>query len=236
MSILHSEIYKNHTLDYDLLRSRMDYKKNILSQLTSVADFNQKKVVEFAAGTGTITQLIAPLAKSVKAFDLSAEMLKLNKARAVESGLENCEFAVADNREIPLPDGIADIALEGWSLGYIVAASGENWKTEIDKVLSEMERLLTPGGTIIILATLGTGAHHPKPPNEQLKNLYDFLEYEKEFSVTPWFKTDYMFESVAEAERLVRFFWSDSFGDYVKEKQLQILPECTAIWYKKIEQ
>lgn len=235
MSILHSEIYKSHTTDYDLLRSRMDYKKNIIGQLMAVADFEQKNVVEFAAGTGTITGLIAPLANSVKAFDLSAEMLKMNKEKAIGSGFSNCEFVVADNRRIPLPDNVADIAIEGWSLGYIVAASGENWKTEIEKVLSEMERLLTPGGTIIILATLGTGAHHPKPPNELLKNLYDFLEHEKEFSVTQWFKTDYMFESVDEAERLVRFFWSDSFGDYVKEKQLQILPECTAIWYKKIK-
>jgi ubiquinone/menaquinone biosynthesis C-methylase UbiE len=234
MTLLHSEIYKKHTTDYELLRSRMDYEKNLLTQLNTVVNFENKNVVEFASGTGTLTRLIAPMANSIKAFDLSEEMLGLNRKITLHSGFTNCEFAVADNRKIPLPDNCADIVLEGWSLGYIVAASGENWKIEIEKVLFEMERLLLNGGTAIIVATLGTGAHHPKPPNKLLENLYNFLEQEKGFSVTSWFKTDYMFDSVEEAERLVRFFWSDSFGDYVKEKKLQHLPECTAIWHKKI--
>lgn len=234
MSILHSEIYQKHTVDYDLLRSRMDHKKNIINQLTAITTFEKKNIVEFAAGTGTLTRIIAPFAKSIKAFDLSAEMLKMNKEKTIAAGYANCDFAVADNREIPTPDNVADIVMEGWSLGYIVAAAGENWQLEIEKVLSEMERVLISGGTIFILATLGTGAHKPQPPNKLLENLYNFLEHEKGFLVTPWFKTDYMFESIEEAERLVSFFWSDSFGDYVKEKQLQLLPECTAIWYKRI--
>jgi SAM-dependent methyltransferase len=112
MSIAHCEIYKNYTAEYDLLRSRMDYKKNILDQLTAIAEIKNKAIVEFAAGTGTLTQLIAPLAKSVKAFDISSEMLQLNTKKIILSGYTNCQFEVADNRKIPLPDNCADIVLE----------------------------------------------------------------------------------------------------------------------------
>jgi len=227
----HYKIYKDYVSDYDLLRERMDYENNLLKQFTSVADFNGADVVEFAAGTGKITQQILPFVKSVKAYDLSEQMLNFAKEKLTKTEYSNWGLEVADNTTIPLPNNCADIIIEGWSLGYMVAAARKEWKTVIDKVLHEMMRLLKDKGTIIIAGTLGTGAHNPKPPNKELENLYHYLEKEKGFSVTPWFKTDYKFQSVEEAEKLVRFFWSDGFGDYIKEKKLTILPECTAIWY-----
>ena len=115
----------------------------------------------------------------------------------------------------------------------MVATAGEKWKLIIDEVLSEMNRLLRPGGTIIILGTLGTGSHKPKPPNQQLADLYHFLEGDRGFAVTPWFKTDYRFSSIEEAQRLVSFFWSEEFGQYVATHNLMVLPECTAVWYRR---
>jgi len=177
--------------------------------------------------------LLAPRARSIRAFDGMGPMLDFATAKADRSGFGNVSFALADNRAIPLPDACAEIVLEGWSIGYLVSQTGEGWEKEVDKVLNEMERLLRPGGTLLIVGTLGTGAHHPKPPNAELAMLYDYLTGEKGFTQWPWFKTDYAFDSAKQAEQLIRFFWSDRFGDFIRDRQMQIVPECTTIWYKR---
>ncbi|MFD0964051.1 class I SAM-dependent methyltransferase [Pseudofulvibacter geojedonensis] len=202
-------------------------------QINNLVSLKGKEVVEMAAGTGLLTKLLTEHAKQVQAFDISEEMLAVNQEHLEKCSVKNCKLSVAENKSIPLPDNTADVVIEGWSLGYMVAKSGTVWEKEIDKVLAEMERLLKPNGMILIFGTLGTGAHKPAPPNKELANLYEYLENKKGFSVTPWFKTDYEFDSVDQAVELISFFWSNNFGEYIKTKQSLIVEECTAIWYKK---
>ncbi|HNN14596.1 MAG TPA: hypothetical protein PKL78_13635, partial [Anaerolineales bacterium] len=49
-----------------------------------------------------------------------------------------------------------------------------------------------------------------------------------------WIRTDYQFESLAEAEELSRFFFGNALGDQVVQHQWTILPECTGVWWLKI--
>lgn len=49
----------------------------------------------------------------------------------------------------------------GWSICYMVVWHKETWQAELGKALAEMKRVLRPGGTIIILETLGTGKDKP---------------------------------------------------------------------------
>ena len=44
-----------------------------------------------------------------------------------------------------------------------------------------------------------------------------------------------MFESLAEAEELARFFFGDDMADKVLEEKWVILPECTGIWWLPVE-
>jgi hypothetical protein len=44
-------------------------------------------------------------------------------------------------------------------------------------------------------------------------------------------RTDYRFESLAEAEDLMRLFFGDTLADRVASEGLVILPECTGIWW-----
>lgn len=41
----------------------------------------------------------------------------------------------------------------------------ENWEDNLKQILSEMMRVLRPGGTIIIFETMGTGVEVPNPPD-----------------------------------------------------------------------
>jgi ubiquinone/menaquinone biosynthesis C-methylase UbiE len=107
----------------------------------------------------------------------------------------------------------------------------KSWRAELDKALAEMKRVLKPGSYIILFESLGTGNESPIKL-DHLKNFYPWLD-EAGFQ-KKWIRTDYQFESLAEAEYLSRFFFGDELGDKVKRNNWVILPECTGVWWKKI--
>jgi ubiquinone/menaquinone biosynthesis C-methylase UbiE len=163
-------------------------------------------------------------------------MLDVAAARLEKSGLENWRVQVADHRHLPAVDRCADLAISGWSVCYTVVDHPDTWRDELGKALAEMERVLRPGGTIVILETLGTGHATPHPP-DNLAAYYAFLERERGFSHA-WIRTDYRFESLSEAETLLGFFFGESFVESMAEKLLShdpvVFPECTGIWYLQI--
>ena len=160
-------------------------------------------------------------------------MLSVAKARVTAGGWENVQLAVADNRQLPAASGSADIAIEGWSLGHSVGWYPETWKSEIKIALDEMTRVLKPGGTLFVLETLGTGFETPTPPTEGLAELYRWLEDEHGFAST-WIRTDYQFDTPAQAAENTRFFFGDELADRILEQGMTILPECTGIWWRHL--
>ncbi|MDQ7036031.1 MAG: class I SAM-dependent methyltransferase [Anaerolineae bacterium] len=146
--------------------------------------------------------------------------------------MENWSFTAADNRAIPVRSNSADIAIEGWSFGHVMGWYPDSWQQETDKMLSEMQRLLKPNGTMILIETMGTGRRDPKPPTEQLATLYKYWQEQHGLQHT-WIRTDYQFASVEEADELMRFFFGDEMADtHVADKNI-IIPECTGIWWKQ---
>ncbi len=226
-------IYDKHADQYELLVLREDYQGNILRALNRIRPLDGLDVVELGAGTGRLTCMLAPLIESIQAFDASQHMLDVAAAKLEKSGLTNWQTRVADHRCLPAAERCADVAISGWSVCYTVVDYVETWRDELGKALAEMKRVLRPGGTIIILETLGTGHETPHPP-DNLTAYYAFLENEQGFSHT-WIRTDFHFESLAEAETLLGFFFGASFIETMIEKLVSqdpvILPECTGIWY-----
>ena len=227
----HEKIYNQHADQYELLVSREDYQRNILRALDKIRPLDGLDVVELGAGTGRLTCMLAPVVKSIRAFDASQHMLDVAIAKLGQSGLQNWRVEVADHRNLPVADQAADVAISGWSICYTVVWYEETWRDELGQVLAEMKRVLRPGGTIIILETLGTGYETPHPPDGMVA-YYAFLE-EEGFSST-WMRTDFRFESLAEAEALTRFFFGDSMADKVISEAPVILPECTGIWWLSV--
>ena len=97
--------------------------------------------------------------------------------------------------------------------------------------MAEMKRVLKPGSFIVLYESLGTGNESPIRL-EHLKDFYPWLD-EKGFQ-NKWIRTDYKFESLAEAEELSRFFFGDELGNKVVQNNWTILPECTSVWWLKI--
>jgi ubiquinone/menaquinone biosynthesis C-methylase UbiE len=226
------DIYASKAAQYDAMVAREDYQGNIRRALESILPLAGIDVVEFGAGTGRLTRLLAPLVRSIRAYDASAHMLEVACSTLEATGTENWTLGVADNGQIPEPDNSADLVIEGWSFGHATGWNPDGWRDEIGQALSEMQRILKPGGTAILLETLGTGSATPQPPSPGLVELYEWLENERGCS-HQWIRTDYQFETVAEAEQLTRFFFGDELANRIVQEQRLILPECTGIWWRR---
>lgn len=225
----HQEIYSQEAVVYDNLVSHEDYSGNLLKEIEKLSSLTGKDVVEMGAGTGRITEILAPLVNSIKAFDISQHMLDFAETKLNKLHLDNWEFTAADNREIPMPDNCADLVISGWSIGYFASWKNEDWKKDTKKAVDEMERILRPGGSALIIETLGTGHEKPIEPTKELSDYYSYLENELGFSRS-WIRTDYKFGSVDDAEKTVRAFFGDELGNYLRDNKTAVLPECTGMW------
>ncbi len=226
----HREIYRNQASEYEFMVSREDYQKQLPRALGQIREFDGLDVVELGAGTGRLTCMIAPSAKSILANDISSHMLEIAAANLVNAGHKNWKLTVADNRALPVANQTADISIAGWSLGYFTDWFAESWRSEIGQALVEMKRVLRPGGTVVILETLGTGSVEPCPPTDALTAYYAWLEEEHGFSAT-WIRTDYRFDTLRQAQEATRFFFGDDFADRIGKENWVIIPECTGIWW-----
>ncbi len=227
------EIYQTQADDYHALVSREDYQGNILRHLEQIAPLDGADVVEFGAGTGRVSLLMAPRVASLLVTDASAHMLALGADNLRATGNDNWRAVVADSRHAPLVDACADLSVAGWCYGHATAWHAGDWQTEIGRSVDEMLRVLRPGGVAVIFETMGSGADVPAPPNEVLAAYYKWLQDERGFALAA-FRTDYKFASVDEAERLTRFFFGDELADRVRAESLAVLPECTGVWWRRV--
>ena len=225
-------IYRQRAPEYHELVMREDAQGNLGAALRGMAGFDGATVVELGAGTGRVTKVLAAMAARVLAFDRSRPMLEVASRYLREELLRNVTLAEADNCRVPLPDGAADIVVEGWSFGHTVMRAGDAWRQAAEEIVAETMRLLKPGGTAILIETLGTGFRSPQPPGPIFPLFFAWLENDCGFT-RQWIRTDYTFESAAKARELVQFF----FGQMVEHELLPTgevsIPECTGIWWKR---
>lgn len=222
----HTQVYKNQAEQYDVLISRQP---SLLDVIEGIKPIKGLDIIDMGAGSGRLTTVLAPHAKSILALDSSAEMLRVNAKKLTEAGLRNWKTEVADHREIPAEDSSADLIVAGWTVCYLGSSNVSNYEQNIEKVIQEMKRVLRPNGTIIIFETLGTGYETPNPP-DFLNQYYSLLENKYGF-FHKWIRLDYRFHDLKEAEELTRFFFGDELANRVVEKNLVHLPECAGIWW-----
>lgn len=226
-------IYAAHGETYEAMVTKEDYMGNLLPALERIRLFSNQQVVEFGAGTGRLTCLLAPFVAYIHACDSSAHMLSVAERKLHAGGWQNWQLHVADNTQLPLPDHSADIAIEGWSFAHACSWYPDGWRHEVGRMISEMTRLLKPGGTFILLETLGTGYETPTPPAPHLAELYAWWEETYQLNYT-WIRTDFQFTSPQEGAKLTRFFFGDALADRILANQMTILPECTGIWWQTV--
>ena len=231
MSEQQRKIYQSEGDRYEALIEREDYQGNIPRAIDEIISVDGLDVLDLGAGTGRLTLLLAARAKSIRAFDISAEMLRVCRARLAASGLSNWQVDVADHRQLPVQDHAADLVTSGWSVSYLVVWNQEGGQAELDNWLTEMKRVLRKDGTIILLESLGTGNAEPIRL-EHVESTYQWLDANG--FQHKWIRTDYKFDSLEEAIELSGFFFGEELGAKVERNQWVILPECTGVWWRTV--
>jgi arsenite methyltransferase len=101
-----------------------------------------ERVLDLGSGGGIDVLLAARRVGEggfVYGVDMTDEMLRLARESAGTAGVENVEFRKGFIEDLPLPDGEVDVVISNCVL---------NLSTDAPAVLSEMHRVLRPGGRI----------------------------------------------------------------------------------------
>jgi len=110
-----------------------------MCEIVSSAIRPEDTVLECACGTGMISVRIAPRCRKLVATDFSEGMLKQTKKKC--AGLANVEVCRADITNLAFPDESFDAA---------VAANVIHLLDDPYQALSELDRVVKPGGRLII--------------------------------------------------------------------------------------
>jgi ubiquinone/menaquinone biosynthesis C-methylase UbiE len=135
-------------------------------------------VLECACGTGAITSSIADSCKSVVATDFSEPMMD----RAIKKckGFSNVRFEKAD---------ITNLQFEEGSFDKVIAGNVIHLLPEPEKAYRELERVVKPGGKIIIPTYInksnkaaGFGVKFVEMLGLKFNQQFDFESYKKFFA------------------------------------------------------
>ncbi len=107
---------------------------------------NDLTVLDLGSGTGFFTDLLASSYDQVIGLDISTDMLRFAK----ETRNENISWLEADAHKIPLKDN---------SIDFIYSNLVIQWFNPLDEAITEMLRVLKPGG-LLIFTTLVDGTLH----------------------------------------------------------------------------
>lgn len=219
-------VYKTRAAAYHELIAAEDANRNLLPALQSIAPLAGKRILDLGSGTGRIPILLRDLECEIVAIDLHRAMLLEQKLR-LETG---DRIVQADVRAVPVRSASFDVAITGWAIGHFTGWV-KNWKTEAKRAVDEMRRAAKPGGTLIILETMGTGVREPGPPNANLAAYYSLLETEFGFQ-RRIISTEYEFGSVERAAELSGAFFGDEMAAKVRTNDWHGIPEWTGIWQR----
>jgi ArsR family transcriptional regulator len=100
------------------------------------------RYVDLGIGDGLLTLMLAEIADSVTAVDLSPEMLAQLAQRAHRAGLNNIETVPGELDRLPLSDQSFDVAVLSQALHHA---------EEPRQALAEAFRILRPGGRLLII-------------------------------------------------------------------------------------
>ncbi len=225
-------LYQHHPAEYELLVSHEDYQGSLLPAIERLQPLDGATAAEFGCGTGRVTALLAGKVKRLHAFDLNYAMLRAARDRRRREKWSGVSLAQADSRQMPVRSGWADFAIEGWAFLHIAVWNPDDWQVQLGRALDEMQRLVRPGGRMILIETLGTGEASPNP-EPRFREVYDFLEAERGFRME-WIRTDYRFESLAPVRKVVvPLFGAGMLDRLVRTPQGLVLPECTGLWWRE---
>ena len=115
----------------------------------AAAALDRPKVLDIGCGAGHAGFAVAPFSTEVIAYDLTDSMLEVTAATARERNLQNLSVRQGTAAELPFEDARFDFIVSRYS--------AHHW-TEVPRALSEVRRVLRPGGQVCFIDTAGAPA------------------------------------------------------------------------------
>ncbi|MBL1377413.1 bifunctional demethylmenaquinone methyltransferase/2-methoxy-6-polyprenyl-1,4-benzoquinol methylase UbiE [Zobellella iuensis] len=162
-SVFHSVAAK-----YDLMNDLMSFGVHRLWKRFTIDCSGVRKgqkVLDLAGGTGDLTAKFSRIvgdSGQVVLADINDSMLKVGRDKLRNMGLgSNIAYVQANAEQLPFPDNHFDL---------ITIAFGLRNVTDKDKALASMQRVLKPGGRLLVL-------EFSKPQHDIMNKLYDFYSF-----------------------------------------------------------
>jgi ubiquinone/menaquinone biosynthesis C-methylase UbiE len=109
------------------------------------------RVLDVATGTGNTALTIAPFVSSMTGLDMAVKMLEQAKKRALEEGFSNAEFLEGSAEALPF---------SGSSFSLVVSRHAPHHFRDVPKFLSEVARVLEPGGRFVMADQVTLESHN----------------------------------------------------------------------------
>lgn len=141
-------VFNNVADQYDIMNDVMSvgvhriWKNSLINTLNPRAGMH---LLDVAGGTGDIAFRFLDACKGgkVTVADINAEMLRVGRARAADSGYsDRAKFVCGDAQKLPVPDASVD--------AYTIAFGIRN-VTHVDQAIADAYRVLKPGGRFLVL-------------------------------------------------------------------------------------
>ncbi|TNF48034.1 MAG: bifunctional demethylmenaquinone methyltransferase/2-methoxy-6-polyprenyl-1,4-benzoquinol methylase UbiE [Bacteroidetes bacterium] len=158
-----AEMFNNISGKYDFLNHFLSmgidhiWRRKAVNQLKEV---RPKKILDLATGTGDFALALLKLnPDQIIGMDISSGMLEVGKKKMIDKKVDHIiSMQLGDSEDMPFEDGYFD----GLTVGFGV----RNYEN-LEKGLSEMLRVLRPGGKAVIL-------EFSKPKSFPIKQLFGF--------------------------------------------------------------
>ncbi|MGV8899069.1 MAG: bifunctional demethylmenaquinone methyltransferase/2-methoxy-6-polyprenyl-1,4-benzoquinol methylase UbiE [Burkholderiaceae bacterium] len=165
-----AEVFHSVATKYDVMNDVMSVGLHRLWKMFTIAQAGVRpgfKVLDIAGGTGDLAKAFARQAGAtgeVWLTDINESMLRVGRDRLLNQGL-NTPTLLCDAEKLPFPDNYFD---------RVSVAFGLRNMTHKDVALAEMQRVLKPGGKLLVLEFSKVWQSLQKP--------YDLYS----FKILPW--------------------------------------------------
>ncbi len=144
-----AKMFDNISEDYDGLNRvislgiDVSWRKKVVKL---VGENNPQQILDIATGTGDLALMMAKLnPQRIVGLDISAGMLEVGKQKIAKANLsDKIEMIVGDSENMPFNDNTFDA---------ITVSFGVRNFENLDKGLTEIYRILKPGGKFVVLET-----------------------------------------------------------------------------------
>jgi SAM-dependent methyltransferase len=210
---------------FDLLAQAIDPQQLVPAAMTTLAPVEGLDLLDIGAGIGDRTVPYAQLAAHVFALEPAPSLLPILRGRVKSSGATNVTILPNSVEAIPLEDASVDVAYAAWS--YFFGPGSE-------RGLSEVERVLRPGGTLLVVQNYGRDelAQAWTPDEAECENWTTW--FDKHGFACDIVETVWRFSSPEEALSVLEFLWGERARTYVLQTDKAEYQYQVAIYHRQM--